>query len=237
MFMEIKQRIDSLNWTEIAANLDAKGYAQVKQVLTADECEMLKGGYPDGSLYRKTVVMERHNYGRGEYKYFAYPLPDLIQQLRESVYPHLAPVANNWMQQLGKEHVFPESHSELITLCHQHEQVKPTALILKYEQGGYNAMHQDLYGEVFFPMQLVFILDEPGEDYEGGEFVLTEQKPREQSRAIVLKPGKGDMLIFTTSFRPAKGSKGYHRVNMKHGVSEITVGKRHSMGVIFHDAK
>ncbi|AYL94056.1 2OG-Fe(II) oxygenase [Mucilaginibacter celer] len=235
--MEVKQRIDELDWPQIAAGLDNKGYAQVKGVLTSDECEELKAGYANEQRYRKTVVMERHNYGKGEYKYFAYPLPALIQQLRESVYPHLAPVANNWMLQLNKEHAFPGSLDNLIALCHQQGQVKPTALILKYEQGGYNAMHQDLYGEVFFPMQLVFILDEPGKDYEGGEFVLTEQKPREQSRAIVLKPGKGDMLIFTTSFRPAKGLRGYHRVNMKHGVSELTEGKRHSMGIIFHDAK
>lgn len=235
--MDIKQRINNLNWAEIAASLNEKGYAQVKQVLTSEECETLKAGYPDGQLYRKTVIMERHAYGKGEYKYFAYPLPGLIQQLRQSIYPHLAPVANNWMQQLNKDQTFPDIHEELISLCHQHDQLKPTALILKYEQGGYNAMHQDLYGEVFFPMQTVFILDEPGEDYQGGEFILTEQKPREQSRAIVLKPGKGDMLIFTTSFRPAKGSKGYHRVNMKHGVSEVTQGKRHSMGIIFHDAK
>lgn len=235
--MEIKQRIKELGWPEIAASLDTKGYAQVKGVLTADECEELKAAYTDEPLYRKTVVMERHNYGKGEYKYFAYPLPGLIQRLRENVYPHLAHVANNWMQQLGKDHVFPDRIDQLIAHCHEHGQLKPTALILKYGQGGYNAMHQDLYGEVFFPMQLVFILDEPSVDYEGGEFVLTEQKPREQSRAIVLKPGKGDMLIFTTSFRPAKGSKGYHRVNMKHGVSEVTEGNRHSMGIIFHDAK
>jgi hypothetical protein len=235
--MDINQRINNLNWTDISASLDEKGYAQVKQVLLAEECEGLKVGYSNDHLYRKTVVMERHHYGRGEYKYFAYPLPGLVQQLRESVYPHLSPVANNWMKVLNKEHVFPESLDELIRHCNEHGQLKPTALILKYEQGGYNAMHQDLYGEVFFPMQLVFILDEPGVDYEGGEFVLTEQKPREQSRAIVLKPHKGDMLIFATSFRPAKGSKGYHRVNMKHGVSEVTKGQRHSMGVIFHDAK
>lgn len=235
--MDIKQKIDSLNWTEIAASLDAEGYAQVKGVLHRDECERLKAAYPNGALYRKTVVMERHNYGIGEYKYFAYPLPPVVQQLREYVYPYLAPVANNWMRQLNKEHPFPDNLNELIEHCHQHQQTKPTALILKYEKGGFNAMHQDLYGEIYFPMQLVFILDEPGRDYEGGEFVLTQQKPREQSRAMVLKPAQGDMLIFTTSFRPVKGTRGYNRVNMKHGVSEVTQGKRHSMGIIFHDAK
>jgi hypothetical protein len=235
--MSIQNRIEQLNWAEIAAAMDSKGFAPVKNVLTAEECDNLTAQYTDDELYRKTIVMERHHYGRGEYKYFKYPLPGLIQQLRESVYPKLAPIANNWMQLLNKEQRFPESLEELLQHCHEHEQLRPTPLILKYTAGGYNAMHQDLYGEVFFPMQLVFILDEPGVDYEGGEFILMEQKPREQSRVMVLKPAKGDMLLFTTSYRPAKGSKGYHRINMKHGVGELSGGKRHSMGIIFHDAK
>ena len=235
--MEITTKINGLDWDAIKADMDSKGYALVKNVLTTGECDQLTAQYVNDDLYRKTVVMERHNYGRGEYKYFKYPLPQLIQQLRESVYPQLAPIANNWMELLNKETRFAATLTELLQHCHGHEQLKPTPLILQYAKGGYNAMHQDLYGEVFFPMQLVFILDEPGMDYEGGEFILMEQKPREQSRAIVLKPGKGDMVLFTTSFRPAKGSKGYHRVNMKHGISEITKGRRRSMGIIFHDAK
>lgn len=235
--MEIKERIGNLNWADIKADLDNKGYTIVKTVLTADECDNLTAQYPDDQLYRKTVIMERHNYGRGEYKYFKYPLPGLIQQLRESIYPHLAPVANNWMELLSKETRFAATLDELLQHCHDQEQLRPTPLILQYTKGGYNAMHQDLYGEVFFPIQSVFVLDEQGIDYEGGEFILIEQKPREQSRVMVLKPAKGDMVLFTTSFRPAKGSKGYHRVNMKHGIGEITAGLRRSMGIIFHDAK
>jgi len=235
--MEIKERITRLNWGDIKADMDARGYAVVKNVLTGDECAGLASQYVDDDLYRKTVVMERHHYGRGEYKYFKYPLPSIIQQLRESVYPQLAPIANNWMELLNKPTRFADTLDKLLQHCHQHEQLRPTPLILQYAKGGYNAMHQDLYGEVFFPIQSVFILDEPGVDYEGGEFILLEQKPREQSRAMVLKPGKGDMVLFTTSYRPAKGSKGYHRVNMKHGITEITSGRRHSMGIIFHDAK
>lgn len=235
--MEIKQRIDKLNWADITADMDARGYAVIKNVLNADECSNLIAQYPVDELYRKTVVMERHNYGRGEYKYFKYPLPAIIQQLRESIYPHLAPIANNWMELLNKPTRFAGTLDELLQHCHEQEQLRPTPLILQYATGGYNAMHQDLYGEVFFPIQSVFILDEPGVDYQGGEFVLLEQKPREQSRAIVLKPAEGDMVLFTTSYRPAKGAKGYHKVNMKHGISEITDGHRRSMGIIFHDAK
>lgn len=235
--MDIKERIDNLNWTDISAGMDNRGYALVKNVLTADECNDLSAMYTDEQLYRKTITMERYHYGLGEYKYFKYPLPGLVQQLRENVYPKLAPIANNWMQFLNKEQRFPNTLNELLQHCHEQEQLRPTPLILQYTKGGYNAMHQDLYGEVFFPMQLVFILDEPGADYEGGEFILIEQKPRAQSRAMVLKPAKGDMLLFTTSYRPAKGIKGYHRVSMKHGISEITAGKRRSLGIIFHDAK
>ncbi|MEN0055834.1 MAG: 2OG-Fe(II) oxygenase [Mucilaginibacter sp.] len=237
MMISIQERINQLNWADIATAMDNKGFAQVKGVLTNHECDSLTAVYNDEQLYRKTIVMERHHYGQGEYKYFNYPLPELVQQLRESVYPKLAPIANNWMQLLGKEQRFPDSLEQLLQHCHEHEQLRPTPLILQYTAGGYNAMHQDLYGEVFFPMQLVFILDEPGTDYEGGEFILMEQKPREQSRVRVVQPAKGDMLLFTTSYRPAKGSKGYHRVNMKHGVGELMAGKRRSMGIIFHDAK
>lgn len=234
--MEISERINGLDWAAIKTSMDSKGYSVVKNVISPDECDSLTAKYND-ELFRKTVIMEHHNYGRGEYKYYKYPLPALVQQLRQSVYPHLAPIANNWMELLNKEVSFAATLDELLQHCHEHGQLRPTPLILQYTEGGYNAMHQDLYGEVFFPMQLVFILDEPGNDYEGGEFILIDQKPREQSRAMVLKPGKGDMVLFTTSFRPAKGSKGYHRVNMKHGISEITKGMRRSMGIIFHDAK
>lgn len=172
-----------------------------------------------------------------EYKYFQYPLPALVQQLRETVYPRLAPVANQWMKALGIPSRYPLTHAALLEECKAAGQYKPTALILQYGQGGHNTLHQDLYGDVFFPFQLVLFLSQPGHDHDGGEFVLVEQRPRAQSKAMVLRPGRGDMLIFTTNFRPVKGSKGYYRVNMKHGVSEVTNGYRYTLWVIFHDAQ
>ncbi len=228
--------IEQLDWNSISNQLNAQGYALATHVLTNAECDSLIQQYDDQSLYRKTIVMERYRFGLGEYKYFNYPLPDIIQQIRERVYPKLAPVANNWMKVLNIDQQFPASLGELLEQCHVHHQTRPTPLILRYGEGGYNTLHQDLYGEVFFPMQLVLFLNEPGTDYDGGEFVLIEQRPRAQSKATVLKPRKGDMLIFTTNFRQMKGTKGYYRVNMKHGVSEVTSGKRHTLGVIFHDA-
>jgi hypothetical protein len=229
------QHTDDLKWDKVSADMDDKGYALVPNVLTGVECDSFIGQYADDELYRKTIVMERYQYGLGEYKYFKYPLPALVEQLRETIYPQLAPIANNWMQLLNKEIRFPATLAELLEYCHAQGQNRPTPLILKYETGGFNALHQDLYGEVFFPMQAVLFLNEPDVDYEGGEFILIEQKPRAQSKAIVLKPKKGDMLIFTTNFRPQKSAKGYYRVNMKHGVSEVTKGKRHTLGIIFHD--
>jgi len=230
------QTIEQLDWSTITNHINDTGYALVKSILTNTECDHLVHQYDNKALYRKTIAMERYRFGLGEYKYFSYPLPPVIDQVRQSVYPHLAPIANSWMRALGIDKEFPAIHAELLEQCHQHDQTKPTPLILKYGQGGYNTLHQDLYGEIFFPMQLVLFLDEPGTDYNGGEFVLIEQRPRAQSKAIVLKPGKGDMLLFTTNFRPVRGGKGYYRVNMKHGVSEVTGGKRHTLGIIFHDA-
>jgi hypothetical protein len=180
--------------------------------------------------------MERYRFGLGEYKYFNYPLPGLIQTIRENVYNQLLQVANQWMKALNINRQFPGTFSGLQTLCHANNQTKPAVLILKYGKGGHNTLHQDLYGDIFFPIQLVLFLNEPGEDYTGGEFVLTQQTPRAQSKAMVLTPGKGDMLLFTTNFRPVKGNKGYYRVNMKHGVSEVQEGERHTLGIIFHDA-
>jgi hypothetical protein len=234
--MDLKERIDCLDWSRISQDLNEKGYAATANILTGEGCDELVNQYSDNSLYRKTIIMEDHGYGLGEYKYYQYSLPGVVQQLRESVYPRLAPIANSWMSVLGIDRQLPDSLTDLLELCHAHGQLRPTPLILRYNKGGYNALHQDLYGEVYFPMQLVLFLNEPGEDYEGGEFVLIEQKPRAQSKAIVLKPRKGDMLIFTTNFRPVKGTKGYYRVNMKHGVSELNEGKRHTLGIIFHDA-
>jgi hypothetical protein len=234
--MDIQQRIDLLNWEKVTEDMNYNGYASVPKVLTAKECDEFISQYNNETLYRKTINMERYRFGLGEYKYYQYPLPGLIQQLREGIYPKLAPIANNWMRVLNIDQRFPESLAQLLELCHAQNQTRPTPLILKYGKGGYNTLHQDLYGEVYFPMQVVLFLNEPDEDYKGGEFVMIEQRPRAQSKAIVLKPGKGDMLIFTTNFRPVKGSKGYYRVNMKHGVSELAEGKRYTAGIIFHDA-
>ena len=180
--------------------------------------------------------MERHRFGLGEYKYFDYPLPDIIQTIRENIYPQLVPIANQWMEMLKIDKQFPDTFQELQAECHSNQQSKPTALLLKYGKGGFNTLHQDLYGEVYFPIQTAFLLNEPDIDFTGGEFVLTQQVPRAQSKAIILTPGIGDMIIFTTNFRPAKGKKGYYRINMKHGVSEVHSGERHTAGVIFHDA-
>lgn len=232
----IQARLNAIPWEQVSAGMHQKGYALVPNLLTLQECETLKANYQHPDAYRKKVVMERYRFGLGEYKYFDYPLPDLLQELRENIYPQLAQVANTWMNALNIAQEFPLNHQAFIQQCQAKEQSKATVLILKYGQGGYNTLHQDLYGDVWFPIQVVFFLNEPEEDYQGGEFVLNEQIPRAQSRAIVLKPRKGDMLIFTTSFRPVKGSKGYYRVNMKHGVSEIQSGERYTLGIIFHDA-
>jgi hypothetical protein len=225
-----------VNWQRMADSLNQKGYALVPGILMSDECAELIANYADASLFRKTVDMDRHSFGSGEYKYFNYPLPAIIRQLRENIYPALATVANGWMTALKIETQFPGDLNGLLERCHSQGQVKPTPLILKYGAGGYNALHQDLYGDLFFPMQAVLLLSEPGEDYTGGEFVLVEQRPRVQSKAIVINPRKGDLLVFTTNFRPVKGNNGYYRVNMKHGVSELATGNRYALGVIFHDA-
>ena len=234
--MTIKEKINLLNWSGISEAMYQNGYACASQVLDAAECDWLIANYSNNELFRKTINMERYRFGLGEYKYYNYPLPALIEELRVNIYPKLAPIANNWMRALTIEKQFPADLASLLELCHASNQQKPTPLILKYDKGGYNTLHQDLYGEVYFPMQLVLFLNEPDEDYLGGEFILIEQRPRAQSKAIVLKPKKGDMLMFTTNFRPVKGSKGYYRVNMKHGVAEVTQGQRHTLGIIFHDA-
>jgi len=230
------QNIDTLDWGAAANSLHEHGYALLPGVLDTQECRQLISSYNAPALYRKTITMERYRFGKGEYKYFSYPLPSLIQSIREAVYPKLVPVANAWMKALKDPRIFPANLATLQQQCREHGQDKPTVLILQYGEGGHNTLHQDLYGEIFFPMQLVLFLDEPGRDYTGGEFVLVQQTPRAQSKAIVLTPRQGDMLIFTTNFRPVKGTKGYYRVNMKHGVSPVHQGSRHTLGIIFHDA-
>ncbi|KQS28226.1 2OG-Fe(II) oxygenase [Dyadobacter sp. Leaf189] len=228
--------IQNTEWQTLANSLNNNGSALVRQAIDADECSQLISQYGNADLYRKTVVMERYRFGLGEYKYFNYPLPALIGALRENYYPNLVPVANNWMQQLGISQHYPNDFAEFLEQCSAHGQIKPTALILKYGEGGHNTLHQDLYGDVFFPIQMVLFLNQAGQDYTGGEFVLTQQIPRAQSKAIVVQPNLGDILVFTTNFRPIKGTRGYFRANMKHGVSQVHTGSRYTLGIIFHDA-
>jgi len=229
--------VDALDWASIGAALHEKGYAIVPAFLSATQCQQLIAGYNRSSGYRKTVVMERYRFGSGEYRYWGYPLPSLVQQLRENLYPKLAPIANQWWHSLGIERVFPDSLPALQQQCAEHGQQLPTPLILRYTEGGFNTLDQDLYGEVYFPIQAACILSQPGRDYSGGEFVLTQQVPRAQSRAIVLTPQQGDMILFATSFKPERGTRGYYRVTMKHGVSKVHSGERYAMGIIFHDAE
>lgn len=234
---DIIKKVREVDWNDIAIKMHKNGYAIVPAFLSDKHCEYLINIYDNTKGYRKKVVMERYRFGLGQYKYFDYPLPDIVQALRENLYPPLVSIANSWMQMLRINQLFPESFEKLQAACHSNQQLKPTPLLLKYGIGGFNTLHQDLYGEVYFPLQAVFMLNEPNIDYTGGELVLTQQTPRAQSKAIVLTPQKGDMVIITTHFKPAQGARGYHRVNMKHGVSEVHSGERHTLGVIFHDAK
>jgi hypothetical protein len=206
-------------------------------LLTTQECEALAESYPQDKPFRSRVIMARHGFGRGEYKYFAYPLPDLIQALRTALYPHLAQIANRWNEAMGIAVRFPADHEEFLSRCHKAGQPKPTPLLLQYGPGDYNCLHQDLYGEHVFPLQATVLLSQPGEDFSGGEFVLTEQRPRMQSRAEVVPLHQGEAVIFPVHHRPVRGTRGIYRVNMRHGVSRIREGSRHTLGVIFHDAK
>lgn len=233
---QITYRIEAIDWEDVREQMNHKGFTIVSKFLTNEECDSFKENYSKPNLYRKTVIMERHRFGLGEYKYFDYPLPELLQELRTECYGKLAPIANLWFQVLQSSYSFPLNHEELLRDCRTNNQTKATALILRYNKGGYNTLHQDIYGEVYFPIQVVLFLSDPILDYEGGEFILTEQVPRAQSKVTVLKPKKGDLLIFTTNFRPVKGTRGYYRVHMKHGVSEVRSGNRYTLGVIFHDA-
>nr|WP_298922917.1 2OG-Fe(II) oxygenase [uncultured Allomuricauda sp.] len=235
--MEIKKDgLDGIIWQNVQNEIAQQGYSILENVLDDTHCSELMDGFTDFTLYRKTVEMERYRFGSGTYKYFRYPLPETLQQLREKTYPKLAPVANQWMNNLKLNLSFPPNLSELHHQCELHGQSLATPLILKYGKGGYNTLHQDLYGEIYFPLQAVLFLNDPEADYTGGEFVMTQQVPRAQSKAIVLRPKKGSMLIFTTNFRPMKGKNGHYRVTMKHGVSEVRSGERYTLGIIFHDA-
>ena len=236
LFTDIHTRFDQTDWAAVTEAMHQQGYVVIPDVLPEALCDELKQDYNTPQLYRKMIAMEGYRFGLGEYKYFSYPLPGLIQSIREAVYPRLVPVANAWMQALHIQQQYPAALHELQAMAQAHNQTLPTVLILKYGVGGHNTLHQDLYGDLFFPIQLVLFLSEPGADYTGGEFVLKEQVPRTQSKAIVLQPRKGDMLLFTTNFRPVKGTKGFYRVNMKHGVSAVHSGERYTLGIIFHDA-
>jgi len=230
------EQIQSADWDGITEQMHQQGFALIRQVLSPQQCQQLQQLYSQTELYRKTVEMQRYRFGLGEYKYFNYPLPNLVERIRHEIYPRLAPIANAWFRVLKIERTFPPSHPEFLQQCQQHGQMLAMPLILKYGQGGFNTLHQDLYGEVYFPLQLVIVLSQPNSDFSGGEFVLTQQNPRAQSKAVVIQPQQGDVLIFTTQFKPEKGSQGYYRVNIKHGVSPILQGERYSLGIIFHDA-
>jgi hypothetical protein len=220
-----------LDWPRIEADLDAYGCATMGRVLDAETCEALAAGYAEESLYRSTVVMARHGFGRGEYKYFRYPLPPVVAELRSALYGPLAAIASRWE---GVE--FPREHAEYLARCHGAGQTRPTPLLLQYGAGDYNCLHQDLYGEHVFPLQAAFLLSEPGRDFEGGEFVVTEQRPRMQSRAEVVPLRQGEGVIFVVHHRPVRGSRGTYKVNLRHGVSRVRSGRRHTLGIIFHDA-
>jgi hypothetical protein len=227
-------RVDELAWDEIGAQLDARGFAVTERVLTAGECDELAELF-DGGRFRSTIDMARHRFGDGRYRYFDHPLPETIAALRSSFYVHLAPVANEWSERLGcAADAFPLVHEELLERCRAAGQERPTPLILRYGEGDWNALHQDLYGDVFFPFQALTVLTD---EHQGGEFVLLEQRPRAQSRAHVLRPSRGAFVLFPTRERPNRGRSGYHRVGLRHGVSTVTSGSRTALGIIFHDAR
>ena len=228
---------EALDWRRIAAELDQNGAALLGAVFSPEDCAALANSYPREDLFRSRVVMARHGFGRGEYKYFNYPLPEPVASLRTALYPPLAEIANRWNAAMGIEARYPEEHAAFLQGCHEAGQTKPTPLLLEYREGDYNCLHQDLYGEHVFPLQATFLLSEPGRDFTGGEFVLTEQRPRMQSRAQVMPLGVGEGVVFAVNQRPVEGTRGTYRVKMRHGVSRIRSGRRHTLGIIFHDAQ
>lgn len=227
----------ALPWPELQKSLWNSGYAVSPAVLTAEECSELRELYTHDELFRSKIVMERLRFGKGDYKYFANPLPEIVRELRTHAYPHLAEVANEWAEALGDKSTFPAEHAAFLERCHRAGQQRPTPLLLHYEQDGYNCLHQDIYGAVAFPLQMVFMLGQQGRDWQGGEFIVVEQRPRAQSKAEVIAADEGCAVIFTTRYRPVQGSRGYYRVNMKHGVARVRSGSRYTMGIIFHDAE
>ena len=234
---DIGARVAAVDWPQAVGDLDTQGCAVLKGLLAEDECRALAALYGEDKNFRSRIVMGRHGFGRGEYKYFAYPLPQPIAELRPALYARLQPIANSWNEAMGIDIRYPRSHEAFLARCHEAGQLRPTPLLLQYGEGDYNCLHQDLYGEHVFPLQVAILLSEPGRDFEGGEFVLTEQRPRMQSRAEVVPLHQGDGVTFAVHVRPVQGTRGPYRVNMRHGVSRIRSGHRHTVGVIFHDAK
>jgi len=234
--MSIEERITGLDWDRLEQEIDQRGWATTGPLLGRDQCAALAESYDDDNLYRSRVVMARHGFGQGEYRYFAYPLPAVVQQLRTALYEKLVPLANRWRAALGMPDPFPLEHADYLDRCHGAGQVRPTPLILRYRPGDYNCLHQDLYGELNFPLQAAFLLNEPGQDFKGGELVLTEQRPRMQSRVQVVPLEAGEAVIFAVNHRPVQGTRGTYRVAMRHGVSLLREGRRHTLGIILHDA-
>jgi hypothetical protein len=230
-------RLEAVDWSALASDLDAQGSAVLPALLSPEECSSMAALYDDPAHFRSKVVMARHGFGRGEYQYFDYPLPPLVSELRTAVYPRLAPIANRWHEAMGLDVRFPDSHAGFLGRCHSAGQTRATPLLLQYVAGDYNCLHQDLYGEHVFPLQLAVLLSQPGRDFTGGEFVMTEQRPRMQSRPIVVPLTQGDAVVFAVHHRPVQGTRGTYRVNLRHGVSRLRTGRRHTLGIIFHDAK
>jgi uncharacterized protein len=233
---DIEARTGAIDWDRVGRDLDESGNAVLPALLSAHECDALAALYHTDEPFRTRIVMARHGFGRGEYKYFDYPLPEPVASLRTALYPYLSPVANRWNEAMGLDVSYPTTHDEFLARCHAAAQRRPTPLLLRYEAGDYNCLHQDVYGEHVFPLQVATLLSEPGRDFTGGEFVMTEQRPRMQSRAEVVPRRKGDAVVFTVRSRPVRGSRGVYRVNLRHGVSRVRSGLRHVVGIIFHDA-
>jgi uncharacterized protein len=233
---DIEARTGAIDWDRVGRDLDESGNAVLPALLSAHECDALAALYHTDEPFRTRIVMARHGFGRGEYKYFDYPLPEPVASLRTALYPYLSPVANRWNEAMGLDVSYPTTHDEFLARCHAAAQRRPTPLLLRYEAGDYNCLHQDVYGEHVFPLQVATLLSEPGRDFTGGEFVMTEQRPRMQSRAEVVPLRKGDAVVFTVRSRPVRGSRGVYRVNLRHGVSRVRSGLRHVVGIIFHDA-
>ena len=233
----VARRLATVEWATLLGGLDARGCAILPGILSPDDCAAMERSYGANELFRSTVAMARHGFGRGEYKYFTYPLPPLVAELRASLYPPLAEIANRWQAMLGSDLRYPAVHHEFIDRCHCAGQTRPTPLLLQYGADDYNCLHQDVYGEHTFPLQVAFLLSQPQRDFTGGEFVLTEQRPRMQSRVDVVPLTQGDGVVFAVSARPVRGSRGVYRVNMRHGVSRVLSGRRHTLGIIFHDAR